>query len=159
MEKIPLTITGFEGQDIVVVPASLWQGPQLLVQGQPARKGTKRGTLVLRRNDGREVEATWKATFLGLDVPALLVDGKPVPLVEPLPWYQIAWCAIPILLLLVGGALGAMIGMVTTAINLKIVRANSSPFYQWALTLVATIGAYLVFMIVRGMILSVLPTP
>jgi hypothetical protein len=156
MTRIPLEIEGLEGQDIAVQPASLWTPPQLLVNGQPAPKGVKRGTMLLRRNDGTEVTANWKPTFLGLDVPGLQVDGKPVQITEPLPWYQWVWSALPVILIFTGGALGAIVGMIATAINIKIMRDQSSPLFQYGFTLAVSVGAVIVFVIARAMILSVL---
>ena len=83
-------IEGLENQNIEA-KVSFWSGPKLLVNGEPAPKGTRRGEMVLQRNDGKQVTARWKTQFLGLDVPQLTVDGKTVYLVEPLKWYQWAW--------------------------------------------------------------------
>ena len=80
-------IEGFEDQNIVA-NVGFWTGTRLLVNGAAAPKGNKRGEMVLQRNDGRQVTATWKPQFLGLDVPQLSVDGQPIVLVKPLKWYQ-----------------------------------------------------------------------
>ena len=56
-------IEGFEGQDLEV-NVSFWTGPKLLVNGQPAPKGTKRGEMLLQRNDGRQVVAIWKQQMI-----------------------------------------------------------------------------------------------
>lgn len=95
-------IDGFEGQVIEVRSPTFFAGYRLLVNGQPAPKG-KRNQMVLRRNDGKEVIATWKSQVLGFDVPQLVVDGTAIPLVEPLRWYEWVWSGLPILLVLTGG--------------------------------------------------------
>ena len=92
----PINIEGFEGQTLEMKPSGMWAGPQLLVNGQPAPKGPKRGQMLLRRTDGSEAVATWKPQFMGLDVPRLDVDGKQINVVEPLKWYAWVWSGLPI---------------------------------------------------------------
>src|SRR5258708_1901146 len=145
--RYPLQLDGFEGQTVEVQPSGLLTGPKLLVNGQLAGPGLRRGHLVLRRNDGREVIAIWKPQLLGLDVPRLQVDGKLVNVVQPLKWYVWIWCGLPILLLLIGGALGALAGFVAFAINTKIFRTSLPGPAKLGLTLLVSVlgvAAYLV---------------
>src|SRR5579859_2238227 len=140
--RYPLRLEGFEGQTVEVQPSGLFVGPGLLVNGQPAGPGPRRGQLALRGNDGREVIATWKPQLLGLDVPRLQVDGKLVNVVTPLAWYVWLWCGLPILLLFVGGALGAVSGFVAFAINTKIFRSALPTLAKFGLSgLVSLLGA------------------
>lgn len=124
-------LEGFEGQQITV-DISFWTGPKLLVNGQPAQKGPKPGTLVIQRNDGRQVIVAWKAQLLGLDVPQLVVDGKLVTLVKPLQWYQWLWGGWPIFLVFTGGALGAIAGMIAVTVNARVFRAEMNPVLKYA---------------------------
>jgi hypothetical protein len=149
-----LQVAGFEGQDVEVDTGSVWSGPRLLVNGEPAPKGPKLGSMLLRRTDGREVIATWKPSFLGLDTPSLVVDGAPVQVAEPLPWYEWAWSALPIALILVGGFLGAMAGFVATTINIRIFRAQSVPVLRWGLTLFVSVGAVIFYVVVASLVFS-----
>jgi hypothetical protein len=116
-------IDGFEGQNIEAA-VGFWSGPKLLVNGEPAQKGSKRGEMILQRNDGKQVIATWKQQILGLDIPQLIVDGKTTNLVEPLKWYQLVWGGLPALLVFMGGALGALAGIIGFSINTKIFRTE-----------------------------------
>ena len=100
-----LNIEGCEGQNIEV-EARFWSGPTLLVNGHPAPKGSKRGEMLLRCNDGTQVIARWKPQCMGFDVPQLVVRDKVIRLVEPLKWYQWLWSGLPIVLVFVGGAVG-----------------------------------------------------
>jgi hypothetical protein len=142
----PAKIEGFEYQNIEV-QTGFWTGPRLLVNGEPAPKGSKRGEMILRRDDGRQVTASWKPQFLGLDVPQLVVDGKTVQLVEPLKWYQWVWGGWPIVLLFVGGALGAIAGMLGAVINARIFRAEISEILKYVVTGVVSILAVLVYFV------------
>jgi hypothetical protein len=139
-----VNIEGLENQKIEV-RVRFWSGPKLLINGEPARKGTKRGEMILQRNDGRQVTASWKPQFLGLDVPQLVVDGKTINLVEPLQWYQWLLGGWPVLLLFVGGALGAIIGMIAVAINLKVFRAEMNDALKYMLSVVVSILAVVVY--------------
>lgn len=114
---------GFEGQNIEV-NVGFWSGPNPLVNGEPAPKGSKRGEMVLHRNDGEQIVARWKPKILGLDVPQLIVDGKVINLVEPLKWYHLIWGGWPVFLVFIGGLLGAIIGVIAFSINARVLRAE-----------------------------------
>lgn len=137
-------IEGFEHQNIEV-ETSFWSGPKLLINGQPAEKGPKRGEMVLQRNDGRQVIATWKPQFLGLDVPQLNIDGQTVTLVEPLKWYQWVWGGWPILLLFGGGALGGLMGAAAIVINARIFREDMSDVLKYAMSGLVSLAAVILY--------------
>jgi hypothetical protein len=142
----PAKIEGFEYQNIEV-QTGFWTGPKLLVNGEPAPKGSKRGEMILRRDDGRQVTASWKPQFLGLDVPQLVVDGRTVQLVEPLKWYQWVWGGWPIVLLFVGGAFGAIAGMLGAVINARVFRAEISEILKYVVTGVVSILVVVVYFV------------
>ncbi len=143
----PLSLDGFDGQAIAVQPATFFAGPKLLVNGQPAPKGPKRGTMLLRRNDGTDVVAKWKPMFAGLDLPALVVGDKTIQLVPPLPWYQWVWSALPILLIVIGGALGAITGIIAASINVKVFRTPLPEALKYVVAAVVSGGAVVVYML------------
>lgn len=141
----PIKLEGFEGQRLELQPAGVFAGPKLLVNGHPAAQGPKRGQMALRRNDGREVVAAWKPQFLGLDVPQLVVDGRSVRVVEPLPWYVWLWSALPILLVFLGGALGALAGFIGFAINTKLFRSSWPVAAKFGLTAVVSLVTVVIY--------------
>jgi hypothetical protein len=140
-------VEGFEGQNIEV-SVNFWSGPKLLVNGEPAQKGNKRGEMLLQRNDGKQVAAIWKPQFLGLDVPKLSVDGKTISFVEPLKWYQWAWGGWPVILVFVGGALGAIAGMIGFLLNAKIFRTGLSNMLKYVATGAISILAVVAYSVV-----------
>ncbi len=143
-------IEGFEGQNIEV-NIGFWSGPKLLINGNPAQKGNKRGEMILQRNDGREVIAIWKPQFSGLDVPQLSVDGKIVILVEPLTWYQLVWGGWPVILLFIGGLLGAIAGVVGFSINAKVFRSGMNDIMKYVVSGIVSalaVGAYSIVVII-----------
>jgi hypothetical protein len=148
-------IEGFEGQDIEIL-VSFWTGAKLLVNGEKAEKGPKRGQMLLKRNDGKEVIAIWKPKMFGFDVPQLEVDGKTVELAKPLTWQQWLFAGSPVVILLLGGALGAAIAMVGVYLNVKIFRSELSDVLKYVLALVVTaalIIGYLIFSILLVLLL------
>jgi hypothetical protein len=147
-------VEGLENQNIEA-KVGFWSGPKLLVNGEPASKGTKRGEMVLQHSDGKQVIARWKPQFLGLDVPQLIVDGKTITLVEPLKWYQWAWGGWPVLLFFGGGALGAMAGMIAVAINAKVFRAEMSEVLKYLVAGAVSILAVIAYFI-AAIIISIL---
>jgi hypothetical protein len=150
----PITLEGFEGQTIDVQTAGFLTGPKLLINGQPASKGPKRGQMLLRRNDGRDVIAIWKPQFLGLDVPQLAVDGKTIQVAEPLPWYVWVWSALPIILIFIGGALGALAGLVGFSISTSIFRSSLPGVAKFGLSAVVSVVTVIVYLVVVMVFLS-----
>jgi hypothetical protein len=154
--RYPVQLEDFQGQN-VEVEVSFWSGSKLLVNGEPAPKGEKRGEFVLQRNDGKQAVATWKPQALGFDGPQLVIDGDPVQYVEPLKWYQWVWGGIPVLLIFVGGFLGAIFGLLAFMLNAKVFRADMSGVMKYVITagisFLAVVG-YLVIAIIIQLALS-----
>jgi hypothetical protein len=124
---------GFEGRQLMVESAGLFSGPRLLLDGQPAAKGPKRGQLLLRRNDGSEVIAQLRGVFVD-PIPQVKIDGKAIKIAEPLPWYIWLWGGLPILLLFLGGALGGGLGMAAMMINGRVFRTDMHGALKFAIT-------------------------
>jgi len=157
--RYPLKLDGFEGQTLEVQPAGLLSGPQLLVNGQPAAKGPRRGLMLLRRSDGREVVAAWRPQIFGLDVPQLWMDGTRVNVVEPLKWYVWVWSALPVLLVLIGGALGALVGFVAFATNTRIFRSSWSTLVKYCVSLLVTLASVVVYLTAASLLFAVMGGP
>jgi hypothetical protein len=152
----PVTLEGFEGQTIEVQSPGTFSGYKLLINGQPAPDGPKRGQMLLRRNDGTQVIATWKAQLLGFDVPQLVVDGKPIALEEPLKWYEGVWSGWSVLLLLVGGALGAVAGFIAFSVNVKIFRSSLGGVEKYLLTAAISAAAVMAYLVVATLLAGTL---
>lgn len=144
-----LQIAGFEGQSIQVQANKKIKACSLAVNGQPAQVAGKKGQYLLRRNDGTEVTAFFKAGFPD-PAPVLMVGSQAVRLVEPLAWYELAWCAFPLLLIALGGLLGALCGLAATSANTQIFRSQKNPALRYVfsgmVSLVA-ISIWLLFLV------------
>ena len=62
----------------------------------------------------------WKPQVVGLDLPQLIVDGQTIHVAEPLKWYVWVWSGLPIMLIFIGGAIGALAGIIGFSINTNI---------------------------------------
>lgn len=145
MEIRPV-IEGFEGQELVV-KSSLLSGTRLFINEQKAPKGQRWGEMALTRNDGRVVPAMWKPQMLGFDTPQLVVEGKTIQLVEPLKWYEMVFAGLPIILVFIGGLLGAIVGVLAFAASTSIFRSGINKFSKYALTGLITIFAVVIFLV------------
>jgi hypothetical protein len=135
---------GFEGRQLIVESAGWFSGPRLLLDGQPAPKGPKRGQLLLRRNDGVDVIAQLRGVFVD-PIPQVTVDGKTIKIAEPLPWYVWVWSGLPLVLLFMGGALGGGLGAMAMTINGRVFRADMHSALKFAITGAISLVTALVF--------------
>jgi hypothetical protein len=135
---------GFEGRQLVVESAGWLAGPKLMLDGQLAPKGPKRGQLLLHRNDGVDVVAQLRNIFVD-PIPQVVIDGKTIKLAEPLPWYAWVWSALPLMLLFLGGALGGLLGAVAMTINGRVFRADMNGPLKFIVTGAISLVAAIVY--------------
>jgi hypothetical protein len=154
--RYPVVLEGFEGQTIEVQSGGFIQGAKLLINGEPAPKGPKRNTMLLRRNNGQELVAAWKPQLF--DVPQLVVEGKTIALVKPLQWYEWLLCLLPVLLVFAGGALGAVCGLVAFYINTQLFRSNQGQPVKILGALLVAVAATIVYLVL-GIVLYLLIQP
>ncbi len=142
--RYPVNLAGISGHRIEVELAGAFRGPRILVDGQPAPKGKKRGQFLLRGNDGRESVAELK-TILVDPVPQVLWNGGKITLAEPLEWYQWVWSAVPIILVFLGGAIGGAVGFVGATLNVQILRSDMSGLLRYGGTALISVGAFVTY--------------
>jgi len=145
MASYALALPGFEGRRVFLKTAGIVSGPKVLVGDAVAPRGKRRGTFSLRKNDGTLAEVRLKHRVLD-PVPIVEFDGRQIEVVRPLRWYEYIWMALPILLLH-GGALGALFGIGAIHISSRIIRTERSAWVRYASTgLVAVwaVGAFLI---------------
>jgi hypothetical protein len=140
-------LPGFEGRHIVVQTPGFFSSAKLLIDGQPALQGSKRGQLLLRRNDGTEALVQLKPTNIVDPVPKVIVDGQTFTVAEPLKWYQYVWAGLPFALIFVGGLLGGLCGGFAMVINGRVFRSALNPAAKYLLTGLVTIAAAFVFIV------------
>lgn len=145
MTSYALALPGFEGRRVFLRTAGIVSGPKVLVGDSVAPRGKRRGTFSLHKNDGTVAEVRLKHRVLD-PVPVVEYDGRRIEVVRPLRWYEYVWMALPILLL-EGGALGALFGISAIHVTSRIFRSERSALVRYALTglvSVCAVGGFLI---------------
>jgi len=146
---------GFSRHPVELQTAGLFSGAHLIQDGAPARKGPKRGTYLLQRDDGTDATARLVVTIPILDpVPAIDIDGRRVNVVRPFRWYEAIWLGLPILLFLVGGALGALVGLGAVTINARLFRSQRPAPARYAMTFATSVASVIVFAVLATLFLA-----
>jgi len=140
MNTMTLELEGFEKQRIEVRPAGLFSSRKLLVNGEPAPKGAKRGHMLLTRDDGQDVTAQWRSGF-GSSV--LELDGKPIEIETGAVLKSYEWVLmLSPAALAVFGIMGWLFAAVAIGIGYAVFRTEKSPGKKIALWLGGFIFAF-----------------
>jgi hypothetical protein len=125
--QYPVKVEGFEGHTLAVTSDELISNPKLLIDGQPAPSGQKRGEFILHRKDGSKGIAQLSSAYMGFDsVPRLTIDGQAIQIMPPLDRFEWVWSGIPLILVFFGGLLGTLCGILAFAFNVRIFRSQRS---------------------------------
>ena len=142
-------IPGLEGRKVLLRPAGFFSSVKLIVDNEELK--SKWGKFTLPRNDGTEAQAQLRSNFVD-PIPQLVVDGKVYSAVKPLAWYELVWSGLPILLLFIGGALGAFCGLIAAYSNSRIFRSSLHPVLKYVVTGAVSVAALVVWFIVALLI-------
>lgn len=149
--QYPIKLRGFEGQDIQLVTAAFFKPAKIIVNGDEAEKGDKRSVFLLRNDAGKVVKVTLNNVAFDT-VPQLDVDGKVIELVEPFKWYHYFVSAIPLVLVMIGGALGGLIGTLSFIGNLRIFRFEWPTWVKFVGVIVDSVFAFLLYLLFATLI-------
>jgi hypothetical protein len=116
-----------------------------LLQDGAALKG-RRGVFTPLGADGAPVEIKLAYRFLDA-IPDLKIGGRTVRLARPLTWYEYVWIGLPMALVIVGGVLGAVIGVSATMASGRILRMHEDAAFRYALTGTITVGAVVTYFV------------
>ncbi|GAA0137856.1 hypothetical protein YSY43_46970 [Paenibacillus sp. YSY-4.3] len=129
---------GFTNQTLEVVTSGIGGNAKLMVNNQVVT-AKKREPMILRRDDGHEVEAVWKKDLFGVDVPNIIIDGSFIQVTKPLPVVAKIWCFLPLVFVFIGGALGALIGILAAAANISVFRLPTNIAVKFIVTLLISL--------------------
>jgi hypothetical protein len=149
-EPLPITYPGFEGRGLALRPMGFFQGAAIVCDGQAApRKGR---SFTLTDNRGAPVVFRLNGNFFD-PIPAVVVGGQTtIRLGRPFAWYEYVWIALPLALLLVGGALGAICGGVAMLINARLLRSDQPAWARYGLGVLVVVAAVIVWLLVAAVI-------
>jgi hypothetical protein len=148
--EIPIALPGMEGQRLGL-RIDTFTGAKLILNGQPVAR--QKGVFSLRSNAGSTVTVRFKGRFLD-PIPNLIMGGRTIQIMPPLEWYQYLWMSIPMLLLVLGGAIGALCGGLAAGISSRIFRSDRSQGMKYALTGLVSLGAFIGYFVVAGTIMT-----
>lgn len=137
----------FQGRALAIRTAGLFKSARLLVD-QVEVVG-KRSKFSVHDNQGRT--RVFKLKMNGLDpVPKVEIDGTTIILARSLAWYEYLWMGLPIVLVFVGGGLGALFGVFAIYASSRIFRSERRTGIKYALTGAVSLGAVAAFFVSAG---------
>lgn len=155
--RYPVAASGFRRRTVEIETSGFFTGANLLQDGERAPKGPKRGTYLLTRDDGTSAVARLKTSAFMVDpVPAMEIDGQRFHAVRPLRWYEMVWIGLPVLLIFVGGALGAVVGAVAASASATVFRSDRPAAVRYGLTGGLSILSVIVYIVLASVFLSLI---
>lgn len=116
---------------------------------QKKMKGLKRRYL-LEDDNGSQTIVEIKSVID--PIPTIVIDGEKISLAPPMAWYEYVLSYLPLLLIIIGGAIGAFVGIVGATINTSIIRGQGSIVARYGGTLLVTFICYLIFFVIANML-------
>ena len=132
----------FQQQRLRIRTSGLLRGPTVHMNDMPVKRVKGRYTVI---NDaGEEMEIQLKSNVID-PVPVLKMGDETVRLARALRWYEYLWIGVPIILLFIGGGLGAGIGIVSAFSSSRIFRSDRSTPSKYLLTGLISVCAFITF--------------
>ena len=134
----------FRNQRLSIRTAGIFDGPIVLLNDLPIKRINSKYHV---RNDlGEEIVIKLKSNFLD-PMPKAMIGEESVMLALPFTWYEYLWIGVPILLVSMGGAIGAGLGMVAAYVSGRIFRSARSVGFRYLLSGLVSVSAFLIFVI------------
>ena len=149
--RYPVNIPGCENKKVEVQVAGFITPIKIFVNDEQARPGKRRNELILKGKNGKPVSVYIQSAFFDT-VPRLRVDGKTINVAPPLKWHQYLWSGVPLILVLYGGMLGAILGLIGFIFNIRLSRSGLSPLLRFAAIGGITILAWAVYFVLAAFI-------
>lgn len=138
---------------------SIWTGRSRLYKDGALLEQTKekgKPFLIPSATDADVVRAFPKPSYPDL-VPVLEINGVTHRVVEKLPWYEYVLGGLPLLLLFIGGGIGAGIGALSTYTNYGILRKQTlSKPARYAAVIGVGLAGVLVYVLLAGLLVVLL---
>lgn len=140
----------------IVVKTSIWNKPKVFVNNIEIKRLKEKGKpYAITINDG-----TIKKIFVKLNppdpIPKILFEDNEILLARKLLWYEYILGGIPLILFIIGGALGAAIGIIASIFNFNLLRKEYSIFIKILLTTAMTILSFIAYFIAATIFLQII---
>jgi hypothetical protein len=145
----PVVIEGFEGHQITLRSSPWGAASTLLLDGETAPAGPRRGQYILTRKDGSEALVKLRGSLFD-SVPQIIVDGKVKNVVPPLSVPITVWCLLPLLLCFTPGFDGIMLGFAGSWVNTRFFRTELSTVQKYLVTAAVTLAAAGLYLALSG---------
>lgn len=146
--NFPIDPAGFENRNLIICP-SYWAFPKLFLDGEkltPIKKNwfTRRSDYSAVSNFGKDVTITLR--YRALDsIPLLYIDGQKFQIARPLTNWEYLWICLPIVLIFIGGIIGAILGTSAIFSNAILIRKIKNIPLRYIYTGGTTLMAILLF--------------
>jgi hypothetical protein len=154
--QIPISHPAFKAKQLVVETAGFFRGPRLLVNGAPAKRA--KGRYAVITDAGNELVLELKHNFLD-PIPKVKIGEELIELARSLTWYEYLWIGIPIVLLFIGGGLGALVGISAVYLSARVFRADLNPFAKYGFTGLISLASGVVFVVLAAVVQLLIGAP
>jgi len=142
MKEIEINHPALGTNKLVLQLPKFLGSPKLFFNGDAVEK--EMGKYSLSKELGTNFEVRIRQLFYDA-IPKLEINGDEVQLAKPLKWYEYAWMGFPTALILVGGVVGAILGILSIRINSIIFRTEEITFRKYAITFWINLGIITIY--------------
>ncbi|ATW26925.1 hypothetical protein [Candidatus Formimonas warabiya] len=137
----------------ITIETSLWSKPKFYVNGKLTERVKEKGNpYIIKLEDG-----TSEKVFLKLNpfdnVPIIKFKDEEILFVRKLYWYEYVLGGLPLILVIIGGALGGLLGALGAIMNFRIIRTDYSLPLKAVFILGVTILSYFCYILVASLLL------
>ena len=136
------------GVETIEITNSFWTGRKKIVfQGQCLNRTKEKGKpFILNMKDGIQKKIYVYGLYPDL-VHKIKIDDKEIIIEKAFTPVEYIGACLPLLLLLIGGALGGFIGGAAASINIRLLRTKQSKFIKFLQIFGITVVAIILFLI------------
>jgi hypothetical protein len=148
-DPLPIDYPGFEGRGLALRPSGFFTGAAIVCDGRPATRTGR--TFSVNDNRGSPVTFQLKGSIFD-PLPAVQAGDRLIRFAAPFTWYEYVWIALPLALLVLGGALGGACGAAAAYINARLLRSSQPMWARYGLGVLVILGATLIWVVLAMLI-------
>lgn len=149
------TIPGLGETLVTLVPPGLMSSARLTTPAGPALKGKTRGSWILRGEGDKWIEVKLKVVLWDPLPTIVLADGQQIRFAPPLKTGQTVLMLLPMVLVIVGGAIGGGLGALGSLVNGRILRSTWPPITRIVACVGVTVATIVSYILLVGILWAV----